>query len=342
MPLQGENVFKLDNKMLKEISSRNYKNTIKSFKKQILLISFLKLGFSLLLALEIITFSLFILSDARASILAISLGIIFLSFFSFFIIIHYHQTKKADQLIKLKDRFINSCKQTTSIPSSTAEHHLLLAKAILKLVSYIDGVENSFLNLPYLKIFQHSIKRLSFFLHADDLFKIKEMLLIAAVSQHLEQIHSTPIDLEVHASLANTYLLLAKLYNLSIDNNLSSYKKIKKYIFDKYEKAAKLAIEEYKILNEYAPNDPWVISQLAHCYNSLNMHEKESVEYEKILSLNPDDYEILYRLGVLSFKIGQNAKGLKIFNQLKKHSPKKAKKLISNYDLSRKEYLLNE
>jgi tetratricopeptide (TPR) repeat protein len=99
----------------------------------------------------------------------------------------------------------------------------------------------------------------------------------------------------------------------------------------KFRSIAEKAIEEFKILSDYAPHDPWVHAQLAYSYRDLQMHKEEIREYETILQLCPDDREALFKLGKLYFEQGQNAKGLQVYETLKGSHYKKAESLIHFY-----------
>jgi tetratricopeptide (TPR) repeat protein len=99
----------------------------------------------------------------------------------------------------------------------------------------------------------------------------------------------------------------------------------------KFRVTAERAIEEFKILNDYAPDDPWVHVQLAYSYHDLQMPQEEIREYEIVLALRPNDKETLFKLGMLYFQQGMNAKGLRIYEALKETHYKKAESLIKFY-----------
>lgn len=166
---------------------------------------------------------------------------------------------------------------------------------------------------------------------------MKELLLSCSIEEHLKAVKCEPTNLDVHASLANAYVMLSALY--ADPRKFHDYDE-EKYIpqerfSDAMEKRfrtiAERAIEEFKILNDYAPDDPWVHVQLAYSYHDLQMPKEEIREYEIVLKLRPDDHETLFKLGMLYFQQGMNAKGLKIYELLKKTSYKKAESLISFY-----------
>jgi hypothetical protein len=156
------------------------------------------------------------------------------------------------------------------------------------------------------------------------------MLLISSINEHLDQIRNTPTDLEVHASLANIYSLLSLLYK-EVKKKVFSSRSSKQILEQKFLAAVNCTIEEFKILNDYAPNDPWVHSQLSSAYRSLCMYEEEKRENELILKLCPNDYNVLFRLGTLYFQLGQTAKGLQVYEDLKKAQYKRAEELLSSY-----------
>ena len=170
----------------------------------------------------------------------------------------------------------------------------------------------------FLQFSAKNISQFSAYCYGEDVFNMKLLLLQAAIDEHLKQIRLTPTDLEVHASLANTYVALSKIYKGP-------------FFEKKYRMTARLAMEEFCILSHYAPNDPWVHEQLAAGYHDLNMPEEEMREMETLLKLKSQDKEILYRLGALYFNQGMNAKGLQVYEELQKANFKKAEDLITSY-----------
>jgi tetratricopeptide (TPR) repeat protein len=99
----------------------------------------------------------------------------------------------------------------------------------------------------------------------------------------------------------------------------------------KFRQASERAIEEFKIISDYAPNDPWVHLQLAYSYRDLNMPLEEIQAYETILRINPTDKEALFKLGTLYFQQGMNAKGLQVYEELKRANFSKVENLIKYY-----------
>ena len=106
---------------------------------------------------------------------------------------------------------------------------------------------------------------------------------------------------------------------------------IKEELRSKRAFAADGAVQECLILKEYSPNDSWVHKSLATIYKDLGLTEKEIEASEALVALNPKDFEALHNLGVLYFKQGMNAKGLKIYEKLHKHDLALAESLLNHY-----------
>ena len=326
-------------------SQRHYVKTVNRFKKITRFYGWFKIFFGCLFFLEVVSCGLSYAIFASTFIFAVLLGLGFVTIFIYFVLNFYFQTKKPEQISLLKERFIGACRQSLSTPKKTAEHHLSIAQATLRLSYHLHQMEYRYFTLPRCFYFLHSfLEKLSFFFFHEDVFRMKETLLLAGIDEHIVQIQHTPSDLEVHASLANAYVYLAKLYRMVQEEG--SYKRLRKKMNDllaiKFEIASKRAIEELKILQDFAPNDPWVHSQLAQCYRSLGMKEAEAKEYEKLLQISPHDYEVLFRLGIIYFELGQNAKALHIYDQLRLAPFKKADDLLSYYGVIRDKDILEE
>ena len=296
--------------------SQYYRVILLGFRKVARSFVSFNLLYLLLFSSELFLFFFFLPFLTKSAIFAFALGGLFLTGFSYFILLFYYQAKRPEQLIQLRDQFFQSCKQILTVPAGEAQHHLSIADALSKLAAYLQDFDLSVYKTP--KLFFKGISSLSSYLFSEDALKLQLLLLQRAVDEHLKQIRITPTDLEVHASLASTYIALAKTYKKAGDD-------------EKYRTSALLAIEEFSILSQYAPNDPWVHEQLALGYHDLGMHEEETREVETLLKLRSQDKEILYRLGNLYFRQGMNAKGLQIYEELKKGNYKKAEDLISSY-----------
>lgn len=294
--------------------------------------------FTCLCSIEFFFLLFFFTFLAQSLMLALMLAVFFFSCFSFFTLRLYFQTKKPEQLKEIQERYIAACKGLLNYQESSPEHHIALASACCKLANRLHGREYSYYAPPaWLSAIAPTMEKLSCWLHWQDLHLIKELLLQTSVNEHLKLIKCQPINLEAHAALANAYVMLSGLY---IDpRKIDGYDDERWIPAGKYEEAfekkfratAECAIEEFKILNEYAPDDPWVHNQLAYSYRDLQMPLEEIKEYETIYKLNPDDKDNLYKLGILYFQQGLNAKGLRVYEELKKSQYQKIDHLIKQY-----------
>ncbi len=342
MSNQSEQSYRFDQIFFQKQAHKNYQSTIKLFKSAAYSYSFFNIGFFLLFFVELLCFAFFFAYLSKSSILALILGGIFLSCFTYFVLLFYFQAKKSEQLTNIKDHFIETSRRAISVPMGSAEHHLTLAHAAIRLAQHLHNMENKFYQPPkWLNFTSFLLQRIGIVLHKEDVFKFQEQLLLAAIQEHIKQIKCTPTDLEMHASIANAYSTLSKLYMDALNASFAS-KNLKILLKQKFDAAVKNTIEEFKILNDYAPNDPWVHAQLANSYRILYMLEEEANEHEIILKLCPNDYNILYRLGVIYFEMGAPSKALRVYEKLKEAQFKKADDLLSHYGVSKSQEIFEE
>lgn len=273
--------------------------------------------FSSALFIQVICFSLFFAKLAQSTMIAFCLAGIFLTIFSYLVLMFYLQSRKPEKLLALRDEFLVASRQ-----SPEAIQHFMSQLSVKK-------SEN-----PLLKqatTVAELVDKFRIWTQWKDLLKMKEMLLMASIREQIEQVKAEPSDLEAHALLANSYLSLSMLYEEpQLQWTPPEYQSEK--MRHKFEAALLRALEEYQIIDAYAPNDPWVHAQRAKIYHALKQPEKEIGEYEKILQLSPDNQDVLLRLGALYFRQGQNARGLKIYDQLKALEAQMAEQLIAHYD----------
>lgn len=332
--LENDTFATIDEEFFQYTLPNYYRTFLKKFRKITQSIALFHTLFLSIILLEITGFAIFLSSLKNSLSLAVFLCAIILSCFSYLVLFFYFQTKKPEQILVLQEDFIQSCRHLS--PEGRLHHHLLIAEAASRLFHYLTDFEWEIYQIPsYLQFSTNVVSRFSAYIHFEDVFQMKEWLLKAAIEEHLKQIRIIPTDLEVHASLANTYVALAKLYkNPIIRTEHPRWNFIKKTSV-KFEQLSKtyshLAIEEFKILSHYAKDDPWVHEQMASGYKELDLPLEEICEIETLLKLRPQDKEILFRLGSLYFSQGFNAKGLQVYESLKQTNYKKAEDLIASY-----------
>ncbi len=291
-----------------------------------------------LIALEILYLLFNLTFLAQTFVLAIHLAFLSVTIFFYFTLRLYFQTKKTERYLNLRAEFIQTCLHCLGNQNKLPEYHLAIANTCCRLAVDLHGKEYQVYHLPALFDFlSSSIEKISCWCHWKDVHFMKELLLQASIEEHIKLVKMEPTHLEFHAGLANAYVMLSGLYvdprtvdGLDDEHWIPPYKYTEEFkrIF---RLIAERAIEEFKILSDYAPHDPWVHAQLAYSYRDLQMPKEEIREYEIIFQLCPEDKEILFKLGKLYFEQGLNAKGLKIYETIKKSNYKKAESLIHFY-----------
>ena len=285
-----------------------------------------------LIFLSCVFFLTALISAPRSLLIAISLSIVIISVFSFAVLRLYFQAQKPEQYQSLKEHFNQESLALLPKILPPRERSLSLANAAFKMSLKLADQEymlfyqsNKFPTLTRLS------KKASSYSLFRDVLLTRELFLLLSIEEHINVVKRYPTDLEVHASLAHAYLALSRLYQDNIYKftvDSPGFEALKR----KFSHAVHSAIEEFTIIDHYAPNDPWVHAQLASSYHALDDFENELKEYEKILDLCPQDREIMHRLGILYFKLGKNAKGLEIYEILKRAQHSKASELINFYD----------
>lgn len=307
--------------------------------------SFIRLNllFLFLITIELSLSSLLFLSFSQSSLLTVSIGLFFITLFAYPVLLFYFQAKKPEQFSALLTQFVDSSR--TLLKNSLQEPHpdLSIAQTLFSLAKHLDFKEELFTKIPsffkpLLSLLTHFSTRCYFY----DFFQFKELLLQNAIEYHVCQVRQTPIDLEVHASLATVYVALSKIYQApketeSLYSIRSKFYRKQRAIFtEQFEIAVKLALEEFQILSQFAPNDPWIHEQLSAGYRDLGLYLDEIREVETLLELKPQDREILFRLGALYFRQGLNAKGLQVYQKLQQSNYSKADLLIRSYGITSK------
>ncbi len=297
------------------------------------------LGFLTLAIGELLAFLLFFTLFTKSAILAFSIAGIFLTGFSYFVLLFYFQAKKPEQLMDLKEEFLSRCKEGARDLKGTTQYHAALTHEIYRFVHLLDGQEYRFYRLPkFLEALNPVLQKFSSWSHWKDTHEMKEKLLMAAIGEQVEQVKLQPTDLEAHASLASAYLKLARVYKdpreLSPEGLFPwiSPEYAGEEMAHKFKRAAERAIQEYLILDAYAPRQLWTQAQLAAIYRDLDRPEEEMACYERMHTIAPSDQEVLFRLGVLYFEEGLNAKALRIYETLKESGSEKTDLLIAHYD----------
>lgn len=298
---------------------------IQTFDRKIVASLRVNLLFILAIILEIAGLVLFTPFFLKSALFALMVALFFLTIFSYFILRQYLESQKHAYFEAL----------LTELPESPP---LETARLCTKIAHKLYQREYKYYTPPrFLSFVAPFFEKVSAWMHWHDVHLMRELLLQRAVDAHLQLVKEEPTNPDAHALLANAYVMLSGLY---IDPRSLEFKdnerwipaeKYSKRMHEEFQETAKKAVEEFKILKEYAPNDPWIYMQLAYSYRDLQMPEEEKEAYRTILMLRPEDHEVRYKLGELYFKRGENARGLKVFEELKKSGYSKADELLHLY-----------
>lgn len=310
---------------------------ITSFDQKIFSQARINLIFASLVVLELILLIVLFPLLIQSALFAFMLAGFLLTVFGFLLIRQYYETQKLLFFDSLVRELLLKISQQ-EVQGDALEKHIATAKICTYLADRLYQREYGYYPLP--KLFE-SLSQfsevLSCSLHWRDLFAIREILLKQAVEEHLILVRQQPTNPDGHALLANAYVMLSGLY---LNPNTLHGEESDRYhprarsgpeMQAKFKATAEKAVEEFKILKEYSPNDPWIYSQLAYSYRDLQMPHEEKGAYEAILALRPHDNETLFKLGMLYFQQGENARGLKIYEDLKKAHYSKAEELLGIY-----------
>lgn len=302
---------------------------IRAFDRKIRFSIRLNLFFILAIALEIGLFLFFTPFLLKSAFLAFAIALLFLTLFGYFLLRQYADLQKLAQFETLLNEFLDERKQENAKPQEHLEH----AKICTRIAHRLYQREYKYLRLPsFLSLGAEGIERLSAWLFWRDVHKMRELLLQKAVDEQIEIVRKEPTNPDAHALLANAYVMLSGLYVKPQDcDRFVPYGKYGEGMKEQFQEAAKRAVEEFKILRDYSPNDPWIYMQLAYSYRDLQMPEEEKEAYQAILNLRPNDHDARFNLGMLYFKRGENSRGLREFEELKKANFNKADELLCIY-----------
>ncbi|MCH9633770.1 MAG: hypothetical protein S4CHLAM7_05030 [Chlamydiae bacterium] len=300
--------------------------------------AYFNIFFIILGSVEITCCLIFFNLLTRSSLLAITLATFLMTLFSYFILRIYFQSKRPEQLLNLSEATVKGIKDISKTKKSETESILWLASSLCRIAHSLKDFEyNLYKPSKVFYSLSYTFEKFGCWLHWKDVHMVKEWLYFQAIEAYIQLIKNEPNNLQFHVALANTYIMLSNIYSIPKKIELTEEErwippeKFSKAMHDKFTLCAKRTVEEFKILNDYNPNDPWVYTQLAYSYHDLQMPQEEIRAYESILKITPDDADVFYKLGILYFQQGFNAKGLKVYEKLKARDSTKAESLIRYY-----------
>ncbi|WP_375793651.1 hypothetical protein O1W69_00800 [Chlamydia sp. 12-01] len=321
------------------------KKTHQKLRQYLIRHNLLLFGCLLLMAVELGVFLYFFLFSGKTIVPAFCLACFFLTLFVCLVARLYILSGKPDFFEDLATSYLRHAQALFKGKQNVVEEQTHLASSATKLAIDLQNQEYSLLSSILGFLPQHDfMRKFSCFCFWKDYFLFRECLLQKSIDAYIKVVQSIPVDLGAHVSLADAYVALSGLYadpRKYPEFDANYWVPPGRYgeeVQEKFFTTAQRAIEEFKILNEYAPGNAWVHAQLAYSYHDLQMPLEEIQEYEMILKLKPADVETMTKLGILYFQQGMNAKGLRIYEELKKRDYKKSRKLIKFYGIEYNSY----
>lgn len=281
---------------------------------------------------ELLVILIFMPFLAKTLALAVVVALAFLTVFTYFVLRFYFQTRKPEQFVTLRNKFL-----TSAVRESSGRWSVEILHPIYELLAKLEGQESQYYSLPsFLQTLSPLVEKFSVWCHWEDVQWMKETLHLHALRKIFDWVKLYPTDLELHRTLAASYMHLYQIYQMPTEST-AFYSFIERQyesqeMKERFEKAARSAVEELKVVLSYASNDPWALSQIAKVYHDLGLRQEERKTYEMLLNLRPQDGEIHFRLGKLYFELGHMAQGLHLYQELQGRKDPKAKDLIEHYD----------
>ncbi|WP_201457113.1 hypothetical protein [Chlamydia sp. 17-3921] len=307
--------------------------------------SLLVCGVVLLMASELAIFLYFFLFSGKTIVPAFCLACFFLTLFIFLVVRLYFLSGKSDFFEDIISRYLKETLALMKGKYNVIEEQSNQASAATRLSINLQNQEYTLLFRTLRFLPQHDfLRKMSCFCFWKDFFLFRECLLQKAIEAYVKVVQAIPTDLGAHVSLADAYVALSGLYadpRKYPEFDANYWVPSGRYgeeVQEKFFIIARRAIEEFKILNDYAPGNAWVHAQLAYSYHDLQMPLEEIQEYEIVLKLKPNDVETMSKLGILYFQQGMNARGLRIYEELKKRDYKKSQRLIKFYGVEYNNY----
>lgn len=294
-------------------------------------------AFLSLFVLELLTLLIFMPFFAKTIGLAIMVAATFLTVFAYFVLRFYFQTRKPEQFMTLRDEFLMAAEECVQKTGSRNSWSIEKLQPIYQLLQKLEGQESQYYMLPsFLKTLSPLVEKFSVWCHWEDVQWMKENLHLHALRKIFDWVKLYPTDLELHRTLAEAYIAFYPIYQLpSAETPYYSFI-VRQYqspdMKSRFEKAARSATEELKVVLAYAANDPWALGRLAQVYHDLGLKQEERQMYETLLALTSHDSEVHYRLGKLYFELGHMAQGLHLYSILQGRKDPKAQELIEYYD----------
>lgn len=286
--------------------------------------AYFHLFFISFLFVQLIAFLLFFSYLSKSIACAFSLAVFFLTVFSYFVLTSFFQTKKPEQILAIRERFLAGCRFCDS---------LQVARATLQGIALLEEEERSlYTKEAFFSALTPIFSKSKIRLHWKNFLAMKETLFILSFEQTILYVKQHPLDLEAHTLLAEIYFSWSLLYlppKETLAWTPAEYQS--EAMQERFFACSSRAIEEFNILKEYGTSNRWLLTQLAKIHELRGEINEQTLQYEELKSLFPEDPRVLAELGQLYFAQGEQSKGLKIYELLKDSCPEEAEEVLSKY-----------
>ncbi len=257
---------------------------------------------------------------SKSLFIAFALAGLCLTVFSYLLIRFYQETKHREEARAVLQEFLGACKdeipEASPLSCARALHHLL------HVINFKDLELHA--NHPFLQ-------KCLVWLHWKEVHEMQKRLLHHALEYHIQAIKEEPQDIQAHASLAQAYLSLGHVYCPPEDFLWVPKAFLGKPMQDNAKRCFEFALQEWKIISAFSPNDPWIHLQLAQVFYLLERSDEELKELELVHRLQPHDRDAMLHLGIKYFEQNMPAQALALYQALKKANDARAEELISHY-----------
>lgn len=281
---------------------------------------YFKLGFAVLLLVELLLLIFGFSFLYRSAWLGLVLAIVFLTAAGYFVSDLYLQTRQQDHLELLIERVKQTCRKL--YPGGSLLEH---ATVYLELAHKLKDREKQLYKIPRILDFARKpLSETAVRFHKGDTYKIRWLLIHAAIEDQIRSIKNQPTDSASHAALGGSYKALALLCTNDELAKLSK-KGIGKIAGEDLSKGfLTRSAEEYRIAKELAPDDLGARYHLASVYEQLGAFGDAIKEMEQLVDHTAsisvetmdDRDELLFQLGRLYFVEGRHGAALQIYQQL--------------------------
>jgi len=275
-------------------------------------------------------------------LLGLSLSLLFISLFGFFILMRFLEEKKQMGARDVLTTFLKGIASTFSTLENKKHASLIRSYALIDLASELEGVEKHFFSdIPVIKSLGSSAEKWSAYLHFRDILMMQMWLLEEAALSLIELIKKEPLNPEYHKRLAEVHLRRAHLFQNALEPAENSTKSAgwplatneRESIQYQYTTSLTQAVQELLIVSEKEPESIWVHEQLLECYGALEMEEAQIEKADTLFELAANSSQVLLMLGIMYFEKNCYAKGLEIYAKLQSTDPKAACELIEAYTI---------